>query len=85
MEIKTAEQIASLTDDLEGKANRTAINKLYREQDESNLWPINGDFNATDKAIRKAQQFMREGGYDLQGLEYCYFLEEEISRIVNSY
>jgi hypothetical protein len=40
MERYTAEQIAKYAEDLDGKANRTAINKMFMEQDESNLWPI---------------------------------------------
>lgn len=77
---KTAEQIAQLTDDKQGLANIRAINKLYRQQDDSSLWPINGRFNATERAIRRVRRL----GMALYGLEYCYALEGEISRIVNS-
>ena len=73
------------TQDIENsRANRTAINKIFRKYDDSNLWPIKGRFNATDRAIRRAQKFNRETGRDMAGLEYCLFLESEISRIVNS-
>ena len=34
-------------------------------------------------AERAVQRFMREGGYDLTGIEYAYALEAELSRIVN--
>ena len=78
----TCEQIAELTDDKEGIANIRAINKLFRSQDESHLWPINGRFNATDRAIRQARTFMRESSA-VYGLEYCYLLDNLISNIVN--
>ena len=78
----TCEEIASATDDLNGIANIKAINKLYREQDESHLYPINGRFNATERAIRKARDFQRGSGA-VYGLEYAYLLDEIISKIVN--
>jgi len=83
MEYLTAEKIAELTNDLEGIANIKAINKLYRKQDESHLWPINNRFNVTERAIRKARQFQKESDY-VYGLEYCYLLDNIISNIVNS-
>jgi hypothetical protein len=83
MEYLTAEQIASACENLDGRANKAAINKMFREQDDSHLWPINGRFNVTERAIRKARWFQRETGVELVGLEYAYFLEEETSRIVN--
>ena len=79
MEYLTAEKIAELTNDLDGIANIRAINKLYREQDESSLWPINGAFNATERAIRR----VRKMGYAIYGLEYAYALDYEMSAIVN--
>ena len=82
MENLTPEKIAELCDDLDGIANIKAINKLYREQDESNLWPINGRFNATEHAIRKARQFQRDSDA-VYGLEYAYLLDQIISGIVN--
>jgi hypothetical protein len=36
---------------------RRIINKLFRRQDESDKWPIQGRFNVTDRAIRHAQKF----------------------------
>lgn len=79
----TAEQIADLTEDKEGIANIRAINKLYRQQDESNLYPINGRFNATERAIRQAREFQRQTGA-IYGLEYCYLLDQLLSNIVNN-
>ena len=78
----TCEEIASATDDLNGIANIKAINKLYREQDESHLYPTNGRFNATERAIRKARDFQRDSGA-VYGLEYAYLLDGIISEIVN--
>jgi hypothetical protein len=81
---KTAEQIAKETEHLTGKASRTAINKLYMNQDDSNLWPIRGRFNATKRAIARAQRFMADTGEDLDGLEYAGLLDEIMSQIVNN-
>ena len=78
----TAEQIAKETDDKDGLANIRAINKLYRAQDESHLFPVNGKFNVTERAIRKARWFQRQTDA-VYGLEYCYLLESIMSRIVN--
>ena len=81
---KTAEQIFALAE----KKNQTAlgqrciINKLFRAQDDSNLWPINGRFSVTERAIRHARKFERDGGV-MSPLEYALFLEAEESRIVN--
>lgn len=81
--MKTAEQIANETDNKEGLANIKAINKIYRAQDESDLWPVNNRFNATERAIRRVRAFARSNGA-IYGLEYCYALEHELSSIVNS-
>jgi hypothetical protein len=83
MERLTPDKIAELCNDLDGKANIVAINRLFREQDESHMWPVNSRFNITDRAIRHAQKFQRESGCTLYGLEYAYFLDEEMGRIVN--
>ena len=81
--MKTAEQIALETDDKNGLANIRAINRMYRAQDESNLWPINNRFNVTERAIRQVRKLSGEIG-GLYGLEYCYALEAAMSHIVNS-
>jgi len=80
---ETPDQIAQLTNDTEGLANIKAINKIFREQDESYLFPINGRFNVTERAIRQARKFQKESGA-VYGLEYCYLLHTLISNIVNS-
>lgn len=57
------------------------INKAAREVDESYKWPVNGRFNATERAIRR----LRRIGYTstLNADEYALALDEEIDRIVN--
>lgn len=80
----TAEQIAKVCDNIDNpRSNRAAINRLFRDQDDSHLWPIRGRFSVTERAIKHAQWFNRETGLDMAGLEYALFLEEEGSRIVN--
>lgn len=81
--MKTAEQIANETDEKEGLANIRAINKIYRSQDDSDLWPVKGRFNVTERAIRRVGVFTRSNGA-IYGIEYCYALENEMSNIVNS-
>jgi hypothetical protein len=82
-EILTAERISELTADLDGLANITAINKLYREQDESNLWPISGRFNCTERAIRQARKYQSASGA-VYGYEYAMLIDHLISNIVNN-
>ena len=81
---KMIEDIARETDHLEGIENKKAINKLFLAQDESHLWPINGKFNITKRAIRKAQELARKTGESQYGLEYCYTLDMIIGEIVNN-
>lgn len=78
----TQEKIAEQFDHLDGIANIRAINKWFRDNDESHLWPISGRFNCTERAIRKARQFQRDSGA-IYGLEYVYLLDGIISEIVN--
>lgn len=81
--ILTAEQISKATDDLDGIANIRAINRMYREQDESHLWPIDSQFDATERSIRRVRKYCAAYG-GAYGLEYCYMIEAELSDIVNS-
>jgi hypothetical protein len=78
----TAEQIWKRAGDYSGNP-RKVINKLFRLQDDSHLWPVSGRFNVTERAIRKARWFERESGCMLDDLEYALFIESECSRIVN--
>ena len=83
MNYLTTEKIAEYCADLSGIANIRAINKLFREQDESHLFPINGRFNVTERAIRKARQFQRDSGA-VYGIEYACLLDNIISSEVNN-
>jgi hypothetical protein len=57
------------------------INRLFRAQDDSDCWPISGDFNATERAIRRLRR--EEVPYD-GGLDYALALHQEIGRIVSA-
>jgi len=58
------------------------VDRLYRQQDESHLWPIKGRFNVTNRAIKSARRYLYERG-DLSALEYSLVVDEIISDIVN--
>jgi len=79
----TPYQIAERAERYEGRANITEINRLFRRQDESHLWPINGRFDATERAIRRLRRLAREGACIEPGLEYALALDAELSAIVN--
>ena len=66
--------------------NVKKINKSFRAKDDSHLWPINGEFNATDRAIRRIAKLQKESGGCYYDCEYSYqlTLENEISQIVNN-
>jgi hypothetical protein len=86
MKIKTAEEIwkeaSKRSTTLMGE--KRIINALYREQDDSYKWPIRNHFNVTNRAIRHGWKFERESGCVMSGLEWAYFLECEMSYIVNN-
>lgn len=58
------------------------INALFRQHDESHLFPINGEFNVTERAIRRLRKCMKTNG-SFDGADYAYALEQEIGNIVN--
>jgi hypothetical protein len=83
--VMTAERICRLAE----KASETQLGqrrvayRLFREQDDSHLWPVNGKFSVIERAIRRARKF--EAQSDVMGTyELCLFLESEQSRIVNA-
>ena len=80
----TAEQIVKMAEEKSDTYNgiRREINRLFRKQDDSHLWPISGKFNVTERAIRSARNFESYNGI-MSPLEYAYFLEQETSDIVN--
>jgi len=73
-------QLSYMTDHLTVLGQKRAINAYFRKLDESNLWPVNNKFNATERAIRRLQKM----DSTLSGFEYTMCLNDEISRIVNS-
>lgn len=62
---------------------RRQINKKLRAADDSNLWPILGRFNVTDRAILHVKKWEKLAGYNVDDYEEAVMLE--ISKIVNSY
>ena len=83
MKHRTPYEIAERAEKYNGLANIAFINNAYRIQDESHLYPVNGRFDATERAIRKARKFQREAG-PVYGLEYSLLLDGLLSEIVNS-
>lgn len=60
------------------------INRLARQNDESEKWPVRGKFDVTERAIRRLQRRARESGIpNLGGIAYASMLEGELSKIVN--
>ena len=60
------------------------INRLFRQNDESEKWPIQGRFNATERAILRISRNILPQIGPTAGIEYAMMLDQEISRIVNS-
>lgn len=60
-----------------------AINKAFREKDDSNLWPICGRFSVADRAIRRVARLQRQGLVVDDPSSYEAILEHEASEIVN--
>ena len=79
---RTTEEIADLAEHLDGRMNIAFINKLFRDQDESDLFPIRGRFHVTNRAIDRVRRMTQKSGA-VYGYEYAYALEDEIGRIVN--
>ena len=84
MTFLTAEQIAQQTENLVGLAERREINKLFRLQDESTLYPVLGRFDVTERAIQRVRRYEQSNGA-LAGLEYCLALQDEIGDLVNGF
>lgn len=60
------------------------INRLFRDADDSRLWPICGKFNATERAIRRLRRLQHDGLCFNGSAEYAHTLDSIISDIVNS-
>jgi hypothetical protein len=82
--ILSPHRIAELAERFDGRANIAHINKHFRYQDESHKWPIQGMFDATERAIRRLRRAYRHEE-PIYGLAYALALDAEISRIVNGY
>lgn len=80
----TAEQIVAKAEEKSQTelGIRREINRIFRAQDDSSLWPIRGRFDVTERAIRRANKIERANGA-MSPLEYAYSLEAETGRIVN--
>ncbi len=76
----TPEQMVRDTELLNDIEAVGAIEQMFRAQDESDLWPILGEYNVTEKAIMMAVEF--EYGTPL---EYAYLVDGIISQIVNQH
>lgn len=77
--VRQAEQNARTDSNL---AIRRQINKLFRSQDDSKLFPIFDRFNVTERAIRKACKL--ESVSDIMSpYEYALYLEDKMCSIVN--
>lgn len=77
MEYLTAEEIVSMSKD------RADVNRMFLAQDDSELWPICGKFNATKRAINRIRRLEREGLELDDLLAYALTIEQIISDIVN--
>jgi hypothetical protein len=59
------------------------INRAMRVLDDSHLWPINGRFNATERAIKRLRKWEHDVGEFDCAYSYWKSLETEVSKIVN--
>ena len=86
MMIKSPYQIALEIEalDLSERMQTIAINKAFRLQDDSHLFPIRNRFNATERAIKQARAIMSAYGQACIGLEYCLTIDSRLSSIVNN-
>jgi len=78
--VKNIFDFERLPDNLKNEVSKRKINHFFRLSDDSNLYPIFGKFNATERAIRR----IRKNFPGMEGLEYYLTLQSEISNIVNS-
>lgn len=80
----TAEQINNQTSHIESpEAQVEAMKAIFLEKDDSSLYPINGRFNATERAFNNIA-LLEEANGPLYGLEFALSVEHEISEIVNA-
>lgn len=72
-------ELRPATDSEINEMDKKTINRIFRNADESNLWPIRNKFNATERAIRR----VRKNNPGIEGLEYYLALDAEITSLVN--
>ena len=60
-----------------------AVNREFRQNDESHLWPICGRFSVAERAIRQARSYLRNGMECDSVDEYRALLDSLESSIVN--
>lgn len=60
------------------------VNKKFRDNDDSHLYPVFNSFNVAERAIRKARELARNNGEFGSAYEYELTLENYASQIVNS-
>ena len=77
--------IGDLWDQSKELSEKRKINKIFRQKDTSNLWPINNSFNVTERAIRRLRKFSRLSAEFTSAYEYQLALENEVSLLVNSH
>jgi hypothetical protein len=65
------------------RATVVKVNRAMRALDESDLWPVRGRFNVTDRAIRRTRAYLRETGDSPDVSLYATLVDGDISRIVN--
>lgn len=68
-----------------GTRNTSAINRHFRAQDESHLYPFCGRFNATERAIRRVRREFAECGMRCEGLEYAQAVDATLDRLTAEY
>jgi hypothetical protein len=59
------------------------LNRLFRDADESHLWPIESAYNATERAIRWYRRVYLRANGPCMNCEYIAGVEDCISRMVN--
>ena len=70
---------------LTGLHGTRAINRAFRAQDESHLYPFCGKFNATNRAIKKVSRQFREAGIPCHGREYADAIEATLCHMTAEY
>lgn len=59
------------------------VNKLLRARDDSHLFPISGEYNATNRAIKYYSRVIFPSNGSVTLLEYALGIEELVSNYVN--